>query len=406
MQKKALLVSSIAACLFSGALQANWKDNTDFNVIKDKLNLTGFIAPTAIHTSDNNFFGNTDDNVSGNYMEVGLLGRYEFTPHLSLVAEGLYKGVGESENHPDLDFAFIDYIFLQNFDHTLGVRAGKVKLPYGLHNDTRDVPFTRDRVFLPQSIYFENFRDSVFSQKGVEFRGEHIYGWGSLNWNTGFTKSSDSDKEVNSLYQGASDLANFGGDDSGYFRLMYTNPSANVRTAISYANIGYDVDTKIPMLLSSGTTRYQRAMYSLEYGATPNLTLTGEVEYNEWDFSELNSPVIGNDYGLGYYVQAHYKLNNHWDTFISYGASYNDFDDRDGEDYAAQSPFGIPAHQRYTKDITVGIGYHPAPNWSFRMEYSNFEGTSILPGQYNDDEPTDKYWDMVSLQAAYRFDLF
>jgi hypothetical protein len=396
MYKKSILAASVATLLLSGTAQANWKDRVD---------LTGFVAPTAISTSDNNFFGSTDDKFSGNYMEIGLLGKYEFSPHLSFVAEGLYKGVGESEKYPDIDFAFIDYIFSQNFNHTLGVRAGKIKTPYGLHNETRDVPFTRNRVFLPQSIYFENFRDSVFSQKGVELRGEHNYGWGALNWNAGLTKSSGNQDEVDSLYQGATDLATFDGDNSGYFRIMYTNPSADVSSAISYANIGYDVETKQPMILASGTTRYERVMYSLEYGATQNLTLTGEVEYNQWDFSQLNSAFIQNDYGLGYYVQAHYKMNNHWDTFISYGETYNDFSDRDGEEYAASSTFGIPAHQRYTKDITVGLGYHPAPNWSFRLEYSNFEGTSVLPGEFNKTGPTHKYWDMVSFQAAYRLDI-
>ena len=373
--------------------------------LSEDLSLSAFVAPTGIHTSDNNFFGDTDDSVSGQYMEVGLIGRYNFTENLSFVAEGLYKGVGASESKPNLDFAFLDYKIYQDFDHTFGVRVGKLKVPYGLYNDTRDVPFTRSRIFLPQSIYFENFRDSSFSQEGIEIRGEHIYNFGMINWNAGLTESIGSNREVNSLYSGASDLANFEGEKSGYFRIMYTNPASNFVGAISYATAGYDVESKMPMFLQSGVARHSRGMLSLEYTPIRSVVLTTEIEYNEWDFNKLDSPFMENDHGMGYYVQGLYKLNPEWDMFVSYGETWNNSSDRDGEDYASTSPFMIPAHQRFTKDVTVGVGYRPNNNCMIRMEYSNFVGTSILPGEFNSDEPTSKHWDMIAIQASYRFDI-
>lgn len=373
--------------------------------IENNLHLSSFIAPTAIYTSNNNFFGYTDDKISTRYMEAGLLGRYTFTNNLSFVAEGLYKGVGATANHPDIDFAFLDYTFYQDFNNTLGIRIGKVKLPFGFYNDTRDVPFTRNRIFLPQSIYFESFRKSVFSQNGVEFRGEHSFDWGSINWNLGITKSSDANSEVESLYTGASQLANFNGSNSGYFRLMYVDPNADFRAALSYSTLGWDVESKEPYFISSGKTTYNRTLLSLEYAVNSKLTFTTETEYTAWDFSQLKSPYIKNDYGLDYYIQASYKFNEKWDSFVSYGASYNSFSDKYGEKYAAQTILPIPAFQRYTKGWAVGVGYQPANNWLIRTEYNYYDGTSILPGKFNNSLDTKKKWQMVSFQIAYRFDI-
>ena len=406
MYKKAILATSVTAILFSGIAQAGWKIDDNHNTVQQKLNINGYLAPTAIHTSDNNFWGSTDDKISGNYMEVGIQGRYDFNPNLSFVTSGIYKGVGESKNAPDIDLAYLEYAYLNQFDHSQSIRIGKIDIPYGLHNTQRDNPFERINTFLAQSLYQESFRDSGFSQTGVELNSETNYGWGNSNFSLGITRSNENNQEINNMHEGISNVADFDSDYSGFIQLKNTNPSEKLVSAISYSFIQYDVKTKNSSFVSSGKASNEKAMYSLQYSATRNLTLTGEIEYNQWDFSDLNSPTINNDYGLGYNVKMDYKINNHWNTFISHGATYNDFGDKDGSDYASTTTFGTPAHQRYTKDVTVGLGYKPASNWLFRFEYSNFEGTSILPKQFKNSDPTNKYWDMVSLQAVYKFSVF
>jgi hypothetical protein len=47
------------------------------------------------------------------------------------------------------------------------MRVGRIKTAYGLYNTTRDVPFTRPSIVLPQSIYFERTRNLTVSADGV-----------------------------------------------------------------------------------------------------------------------------------------------------------------------------------------------------------------------------------------------
>ena len=236
--------------------------------IKDKIHLTSFIAPTLIHTTDNNFFGDTDDDIGTDYMEIGLIGKYDFTERFSFVAELLYKGVGASKNEPDIDFAFFDYNYFQNFNHNLGIRLGKIKIPYGLYNSTRDAPFTRKMIFLPQAIYFENYRDPAFSQRGVDFNGQHTFDYENINWNFGITVSSDGDREINNIYENAHLMANFEGDNSGFARLAYISPSNDFTAAVSHTLLTYYVDTKIPFLIKSGKLPARKTLLSFEYFPT------------------------------------------------------------------------------------------------------------------------------------------
>ena len=86
-----------------------------------------------------------------------------------------------------IDWAYGDY----RWRDQLGFRAGKVKLPFGLYNEGRDVDMLRTSIFLPQSIYNEKQRDFILAYEGAGVYGNfdlqgggeldyHVYG-GTLN---------------------------------------------------------------------------------------------------------------------------------------------------------------------------------------------------------------------------------
>ena len=62
-----------------------------------------------------------------------------------------------------IDWAYGDY----RWKDQLGFRAGKVKLPFGLYNEGRDVDMLRTCIFLPQSIYNERMRDFILAYEGA-----------------------------------------------------------------------------------------------------------------------------------------------------------------------------------------------------------------------------------------------
>ena len=58
---------------------------------------------------------------------------------------------------------------------------GRIKTAYGLYNTTRDVPFTRPSIILPQSIYFERTRNLTVSADGADIYVERYGEAGTLS---------------------------------------------------------------------------------------------------------------------------------------------------------------------------------------------------------------------------------
>lgn len=69
--------------------------------------------------------------------------------------------------HPTLDWAFGDYKIKDWF----GIRAGKVKTPLGLYNDTQDMEFLHTFALLPQAVYPTDLRDATIGHIGADIYG-------------------------------------------------------------------------------------------------------------------------------------------------------------------------------------------------------------------------------------------
>ncbi len=60
-----------------------------------------------------------------------------------------------------------DYRFSDN----MGLRLGRVKVPFGLYNKYRDIDMLRTTVLLPATVYMEDYRQFI-----TAFNGGSIYG--------------------------------------------------------------------------------------------------------------------------------------------------------------------------------------------------------------------------------------
>ncbi|WP_394389179.1 hypothetical protein [Shewanella woodyi] len=63
------------------------------------------------------------------------------------------------------DYLFAEYTYHFG-DETVGLRGGLFKNEAGFYSSTRDVPFTRPSIMLPQSIYSDYFRDAQLHIEG------------------------------------------------------------------------------------------------------------------------------------------------------------------------------------------------------------------------------------------------
>jgi len=113
----------------------------------DRLQLHGFLAQAAFHTSDNNFYGQSDDGVSTDANEAGLNAALRLSDNLRLSGQVIARNGGESDpGELRTDLFNLDWQFWKSMQSRAGVRVGRVRNPYGLYNETRDVASARPSI--------------------------------------------------------------------------------------------------------------------------------------------------------------------------------------------------------------------------------------------------------------------
>ena len=102
------------------------------------------------------------------------------------------------------------------------------------------------------------------------------------------------------------------------------------------------------------------------------------------------------------YLQGEWRFRPAWELMLRHDLFYRDKHDRNGRQFAAAT--GLPAHNMYARDTTVGLRWDTTPNLMLRAEFHHVDGTAWLPGP---DNPVffsrEQRWNMWLLQAAYRF---
>jgi hypothetical protein len=147
------LIIAIAICIFTGNASA---------VEVAGMNVHGLLSQGYVKTSDNNFFSGTK-NGTYQFNEFALNFSRDISDKLHAGAQLFARDLGTTGNDKlEIDWAYADY----HFKDWLGIRAGKVKVPHGLYNETRDVDMLRVSIFLPQSVYPEVLRDTTLSTVG------------------------------------------------------------------------------------------------------------------------------------------------------------------------------------------------------------------------------------------------
>jgi hypothetical protein len=127
----------------------------------------GFVSPGFIASTGNNYLANSKGGTF-EFTEVGVNLTFPLTDKLRAGMQLFARDLGRIGNYaPRMDWFYLDY----RFEDWLGFRAGRVKLPFGLYNETNDIDSARVPILLPQSIYSLGSRDFLLAQTGVEIYG-------------------------------------------------------------------------------------------------------------------------------------------------------------------------------------------------------------------------------------------
>ncbi|MCF6202649.1 MAG: hypothetical protein L3J59_03130 [Methylococcaceae bacterium] len=396
-----LFYTGIFFCFFLLVSNLNAEEKSSFFKLPDSIQVHGFLSQGFLHTSDNNLFGHSDDNISVDFRELGLNTSWRVLPELQLAMQVVWRNAGQTDNQDlRIDYGVVNYNFFSSESTTLGVKAGRIPTPLGFYNETRDVASTRPSVLLPQSIYFDRNRNISYSADGGYFYGEQRSEYGDFDFTIGVVNPRTDDPSFKNGIVG-NDLGNMVGHTSWVTRLNYEWQSGLVRLGISYADLNADYHPGNSSKFSRGSIRFKPLVFSAQYNAE-NWSLTAEYAYRKTELAGFGLfPNMGVA-GESFYIQGIYKFTNYLEGLVRYDELSADKNDKKGDEYALRSMTGAPNYSRYAKDWTVGLRVKLFTDFLISAEYHRVNGTAWLSGLEN-DKSTTKYWDLYTLLISYSF---
>ena len=162
MKKRCLKAFGCIALLAVPAMAANAQSMDDLN-----LQVHGYATQGFLYSNHNSWNGTDSSNGSAAWTEAVVNLSAQPQNKLRIGVQTRYFLLGDYGNQITLDWAQVDY----RVNGKLGFRAGKVKTPTGLWNETQDIDTAHLWVLLPQSVYPIASRDSLLDHYGAVVYG-------------------------------------------------------------------------------------------------------------------------------------------------------------------------------------------------------------------------------------------
>ncbi|SCY87370.1 hypothetical protein [Desulfoluna spongiiphila] len=336
-----------------------------------QVTIHGFITQGYLLSSDNKFFGDTDNGGTYHFNERGINFTSDVSDRLRLGIQFFSRDFGSlGENEVTIDWAYADYSFTEwaNF------KAGKLKMPQGLYNTSRDVDMLRTSVLLPQSVYNEGWRDSINALNGFEYYGYAPAGKvGSFEYHLmgGVNQFDDDGPEMRLLedqfpiYLGV-DVSNNEVDRTYVGSVLWETPLDGLSFGVSGWEMNFNADitsnpdgsvtsppaptlkpSEIEVTQTGWTTSLQYAVGDFVFS----------TEYNRINYEMVAPGYIPEDSAAadfdseGYYGMITYRFTDWFELGTYYSEYYANRDDKDGEKSA----------QKWALSDGLLGGYPPRP---------------------------------------------
>ncbi|MET0535582.1 MAG: hypothetical protein ABW171_15305 [Steroidobacter sp.] len=362
----------------------------------------GYAAQGFVLSQDNNFFGDSTDG-SFDYYEAGINAAVQVGPQLLLAVQGAVRDAGISDDGTArLDYALVDYRVLSDATTQAGVRAGKIKNPFGFYNDTRDVVFSRPSILLP-TVYSDNLnqRSLIFTAPGAQVYGSTFAGSHELSLTGTFNAEHDVRKSDERLIATLDIPFDLRLADSWNLQLMDSIDGGRWQFAYSRLSGQFKMSTAIGL---SGRFDVDLDVFSARYNAE-RFTVTAEyvLVVNRDVVLMGGAPLarqrVEADTG---YLQMEYRPDPRWNVMARMDSFYNDRHDRSGRKFAAANP-GVDRRARVSHDFTIGVNWRPDEHWGVWAEHHWINGTASLQALENPPPVREQRWSMLMLMAGYKF---
>ncbi|MBT8343060.1 MAG: hypothetical protein HKP58_01610 [Desulfatitalea sp.] len=366
------------------------------------VDIHGFIAQGFLISNEYNYLSHKSTDGSFEYNEMGINFGTDLSDKLRLGIQFFARDIGDvANNKVTLDWAYGDY----RWRDWLGLRAGKIKLPLGFYNETRDYDFLRTSIVLPQCSYNDLNRDTLIAANGVSIYGNAIplFGAGDLDYQL-VVGALNADPESgirkymnNFLRTGDGEMAGEMVYDTLYLgKIQWNTPLSGL--ALSADILQTSGNVSILYLGQSATmdSEIQHIRTGIEY-VWRNLVLVFEYNYLDADFT-----IFGQTSRLeseAYYWSVSYRLTDWFEMGSYYGVNYPDKNDKDGDNWAV---LGDPKHSAWQKDLALSLLFDISQGWTFKLEGHKVNGTAdVMVADNPDMSEGDWYYGAMKLTFSF-----
>ncbi len=211
------------------------------------VDIHGFISQGYLKSTSNNYLNAKTSEGSYDFSERGVNFSTELTDTLHLGIQIYGRDLGDIGNDDIvLDWAFADY----HWKDWLGFRVGRIRLPMGLYNETRDMDMLRTNILLPQGVYQETWRDTTSAITGVGIYGEIPAGFlGSFDYSAQVGRVSiEDDGGIGKIMEDTGILvdSHFDTHHTWNTSVLWNTPVPGLRIGGSFVESGFDATAELP----------------------------------------------------------------------------------------------------------------------------------------------------------------
>lgn len=414
--------TALALCLCLGIATSSRAD--DFGQWAQSVQIHGYASQGFLYSTEHDYLSAHTSDGTFEFNEASLNFTSQLSDRLRVGAQLLTRDLGHvGNNEVTLDWACFDY----RLSDLLGVRAGRFRIPAGLHSETWDLDAVRPMILLPLA-YDESLRDVQTSSNGAVAYGLLPLGpAGDIDYQVFIGGSSmSSDGSLAQMLEGMLPGIKVTHLDNGWLfggKASWLTPLEGLALSASLMNSqklygefeagegmpvpsGVAITTKIPAILGW--------FFSGDYRTGP-LTLQSEFYRNSshgkvYIGPEFAVPLISS--GMSWYALASWRWTDWLETAVRYGEYYENIHDRDGSD-ADEPNFLLggataPRHTRWQKEHVLSLRFDATESWSFKLEGHYMDGTAKIPAEQFLEktaagDPFDKHWTLVAAKTTVTF---
>jgi hypothetical protein len=314
------------------------------------------------------------------------------------------------DDRPYLDWLVAEYSACD----WLVLRGGKLKIPYGLYGETRDIDSLRTGILLPQGVYVEYIRGAYRAMWGGALSGDvrtDALGCISYSLQYGSTSVDDAKDEMTRLTSNRDMVVNSIDEDVAVsLALTWRTPLEGVRLGYSFSYTRFvlhgTTGTGIPF--NTEPMGQKIAVVSAEY-SLGSVALMAEGVHGTIDttflFDDSDAAPVGRplptDMGYdsefrGFYISGNYRFGDRF--FLGGGYSQFEFDQRNRivasnttwAEAVSQDDVFLSARLDVTANLVLKIEQHFISGQAGAFQSENPEGVA-------DD------WSVTLAKASYVF---